>query len=94
MRPLQLRNEATLAAGGALAAAIASAAIAGGGGGLIGATLARLSSLREASWTEEQLKHGGLLLWARPWDELHERKAMDIMRDNGGRDVHAHGLAG
>lgn len=79
-----------LAAGGALGAAIAWAVIAGGGGGLIGATLAQLIGAREAKWVKEQMSHGGMLLWARVWDEGREKIAIDIMQKNGGRDVHAH----
>jgi hypothetical protein len=81
---------ATLASGGAFGTALATAALAGGGGGLIGAALARLIGAREASWTQEQMSHGGILLWARVWDEAMEKAAIDIMRRNGGHDVHAH----
>ncbi len=76
---------AVLASGGAMAAAIT-----GGSGGLLGAALAGLIGRREATWTEEQLKHGGLLLWARPWDDEHERSAIYILQRHGGHDVHAH----
>jgi hypothetical protein len=81
---------ATLASGGAFASALAAAAVAGGGGGLLGATLASLLGAREAAWTKEQLSHGGILLWARAWDMDREKKAIEIMQKNGGRDVHAH----
>lgn len=84
---------ATLASGGAFAAALLAAALAGGGGGLIGATLAELLGAAEADWTQAQMRHGGILLWARVWDAGDERKALDIMEKNGGRDVHAHTLA-
>jgi hypothetical protein len=79
-----------MAAGGALGAAIAAALVLGGSGGLIGATLAQLVGAAEANWLKDQMKHGGLLLWARVWDDMKERTAMDIMRKNGGHDVHAH----
>jgi hypothetical protein len=81
---------AVLASGGAMAAAIASAAVAGGGGGLLGAALAGLIGKQEATWTEQQLSLGGLVLWVRPWDSGHERQAVEIMKRNGGKDVHAH----
>lgn len=84
---------AVMAAGGALAAAIAAAALGGGGGGLIGVALARLIGDNEAREVQEQLKNGGLLLWARAWTPEKERDAMAIMTRNGGRDVHAHTAA-
>jgi hypothetical protein len=79
-----------MAAGGALGAAIAAALVLGGGGGLIGATLAQLVGAAEATWLKDQMRHGGLLLWARVWDDSKEHTAIDIMRRNGGHDVHAH----
>ncbi|MGJ0509685.1 MAG: hypothetical protein ACR652_21680 [Methylocystis sp.] len=83
-----------MAAGGALGAAIAAALVLGGGGGLIGATLAQLVGAREAKWLREQMSHGGLLLWARVWDEAKEQTAISIMQRNGGHDVHAHTAVG
>jgi hypothetical protein len=82
-----------LAAGGAVGAAIAAAIIGGGGGGLIGATLVQLVGAKEAQWLKDQMRHGGLLLWARVWDDAREKEAIGIMRRNGGRDVHAHTAA-
>lgn len=82
-----------MAAGGALGAAIAAALVIGGGGGLIGATLAQLVGAREAKWLREQMSHGGLLLWARVWDDAKEKTAISIMERNGGQDVHAHTAA-
>ncbi|WP_457796346.1 hypothetical protein [Methylocystis sp. S23] len=79
-----------LAAGGALGAAIAAALVLGGGGGLIGATLAQLIGSAEATWVRAQMEHGGMLLWARAWDEARERTAIEVMKRNGGHDVHAH----
>jgi hypothetical protein len=77
-----------LAAGGALGAAIAAALVLGGGGGLIGATLAQLIGSAEATWVKAQMEHGGMLLWARAWDEAKGRTAIEVMQRNGGRDVH------
>ncbi len=83
-----------MAAGGALGTAIAAALVLGGGGGLIGATLAQLVGAHEAKWLKEQMSHGGLLLWARVWDDAKEKTAISIMQRNGGQDVHAHTAAG
>jgi hypothetical protein len=82
-----------MAAGGTLGAGIAAALVLGGGGGLIGATLAQLVGSAEARWVKAQLEHGGMLLWARAWDEDKERTAIDVMQRNGGHDVHAHTAA-
>ncbi len=79
-----------MAAGGALGPAIAAAVVLGGGGGIIGATLAQLVGSAEATWVTAQIDHGGMLLWARTWDEAKERIAVAVMQKNGGRDVHAH----
>ncbi len=79
-----------LAAGGTLGAAIAAALALGGGGGLIGATLAQLLGSAEATWVKAQMAHGGMLLWARAWDAAKEHDALEIMRRNGGQDVHTH----
>lgn len=78
-----------LAAGGTLGAAIAAALALGGGGGIIGATLAQLLGSAEATWVKAQMAHGGMLLWARAWDEAKEKIAIDVMQKNGGHDVHA-----
>jgi hypothetical protein len=82
-----------LAAGGTLGAAVAAALALGGGGGVIGATLAQLIGSAEATWVKAQMSHGGLLLWARVWDDAKEKAAIDIMQKNGGQDVHAHSTA-
>lgn len=81
---------AIFASGGTLAAAIAGGAMAGGTWGLIGAALANLIGEHHAMYLQEQLKHGGLLLWVRTWDAEHEKKAKEILSKHSGRDVHAH----
>jgi hypothetical protein len=82
-----------VASGGTLAAAIAGAAIAGGVGGMLGTTLATLVGNRHARYIEEQLNHGGLLLWVRTWDAEHEKRAVEVLKRHSGRDVHVHELA-
>jgi hypothetical protein len=80
-------------AGGGIAA-IAAAAVAGGTiGGGIGAFLANLIGRRHADYINEQLKHGGLLLWVRVWDEAREKKAVEILKRHSGEDVHVHEIA-
>jgi hypothetical protein len=81
-----------VASGGTAAAALIAAALAGGGGGLIGAALAQFIEHRHAHRLQEQLDHGGLLLWVRTPVENDERRAIDILRAHGAGDVHVHDL--
>lgn len=83
---------AVVASGGSLAAAIVGAAVAGGSGGIIGGVLASLMDERHAKHLQEQLDHGGLLLWVRTRDQDHELKAIKILKKHSGHDVHVHGL--
>ncbi len=83
---------AIVASGGTLAAAITGAALAGGTGGLIGSILARYVGDHHARHLQEQLDHGGLLLWVRTRDAEHEKRAIEILRKHSGRDVHVHAL--
>ena len=82
-----------VASGGTLAATIVAAAMLGGAGGLIGAGLASMVGDEHAHRIQEQLEHGGLLLWVRTRDEAHEKRAVDILSKHSGRDVHVHALA-
>ena len=79
-----------LASGGTLAAAMAGAAAAGGAGGIAGSVLAALLGNERAKLVEEQLDHGGLLLWVRTWNDADEKRASDIMARHSGHDVHIH----
>ena len=81
-----------VASGGTAAAALIAAALAGGGGGLIGAALAQFIEHRHAHRLQEQLDHGGLLLWVRTPLENDERRAIEILRAHGADDVHVHDL--
>jgi len=78
------------AAGGPLTIAIAAVATAAGAGAVLGVALASLIGRRHAEFIENQLDHGGLLLWVRTWDAQEEDKAVKILNDNGARDVHIH----
>jgi hypothetical protein len=81
-----------VASGGTAAAALIAAALAGGGGGLIGAALAQFIEHRHAHRLQEQLDHGGLLLWVRTPADNDERRAIEILRAHGADDVHVHDL--
>jgi hypothetical protein len=81
-----------VASGGTLAAAIAAAVAAGGAGTLIGSVLAKLVGDQHAHRIQEQLDHGGLLLWVRTRDKEHEKKATEILSKFSAHDVHIHSL--
>lgn len=82
---------AIVASGGSLLAVIVGAAVAGGAGGALGAGLAKLVGDRHAENLQNQLEHGGLLLWVRTWDSGDEQRAVDILTKHSGHDVHVHG---
>jgi len=73
-------------------AAITAATFIGGAGALIGTVLAQLVGDRHAGHIEEQLRHGGLLLWVRTRDADHEKRATDILKKHSAHDVHTHEL--
>lgn len=83
---------AIVASGGTVLAAFAGAALAGTAGGLVGAALAKYVGDEHAHHIDEQLKHGGLLLWVTVQDPEHEKRAVEILKTHSGRDVHVHDL--
>jgi hypothetical protein len=83
---------AVVVSGGTLAAGIAAVAMAGGVGALIGTILAKWIGDHHANYLQEQMDHGGLLLWVRTWGVEDERRAVQILRSHSGRDVHVHAI--
>ncbi|MEM7226628.1 MAG: hypothetical protein AAF495_26890 [Pseudomonadota bacterium] len=81
-----------VASGGTVAAAIVGAVIAGGIGSAIGVALAKVIGDHHAGNLKDHLEKGGLLLWVRTKDGDHETRACDILKKNGGEDVHVHDL--
>lgn len=81
---------AIVISGGSLLAAIAGATVAGGVGAAIGSILTRIVSERQARYVQDQLEHGGLLLWVRTWNVDDEKRAVGILRKHSGQDVHVH----
>lgn len=81
---------AVVATGGTLAATIAAAVLAGGVGALMSAVPAKWLDDHHAHYLQEQLDHGGLLLWVRTWDAADEKRAVEILGKHSGRDVHVH----
>ena len=78
-----------MASAGVVAAAITGTAIAGA---LIGTVLARWLDQHHAEYLENQLEHGGLLLWVRTHTREQEETALRILIDHSGADVHLHKL--
>jgi hypothetical protein len=73
-----------------VAASIAAVAIGGTPGAAIGALLARRIGKHHRDYYEEQIRHGGILLWVRVTDPEKERLAVEILKGHSGRDVHVH----
>lgn len=81
-----------VASGGAIGAAILAAVLGGGGGAAIGSIFAGLLGKKHADYLNDQLEHGGLLLWVRTRDAEHEKRAVEILSRHSGQDVHVHGV--
>ena len=73
-----------------MAAAITAASLAGGAGGLIGSALASVVGAHHANHIQEQLEHGGLLLWVFLRDDEDEKRAKEILVKHSAHDVHVH----
>jgi len=84
---------AVVASGGTLAATITGAAVVGGAGAVIGSVLAKLVGDHHARYLQEQLDHGGLLLWVSSRDQAYEKRAVKILSKHSAHDVHTHKLA-
>ena len=74
-------------AAGPLAAALGGAALGAAGGGLIGALTGAGVPEEEATWYDERVRGGGILLTVVSRGRYDE--AMSIMREHGGRDYSA-----
>ncbi len=83
---------AVVASGGTVAFALLGAAAAGGLGGMVGAALARFLDRHHAKHLQEQLDHGGLLLWVATHSDADEERARAILRRGGAEHVHLHDL--
>ena len=78
---------AVLALGGTIAMILAGGTLGATGGGLIGAVLGEFMEEKHAAYIQEQLEHGGLLIWVRARDQCHESEATRIMRLHKADDV-------
>lgn len=80
------------ASGGVLAVTLGSALIGAEVGGFVGGMLGEFVENHHAQYLQEQLDHGGLLLWVRTTDDAEENTAKQILSLHSGRDVHAHAI--
>lgn len=70
---------------------VVAATVAGTAAAALGGMLASYIGAGHAADLEEKLRHGGLLLWVRTFDEDQERRAVEILERCSGDDVHVHG---
>ena len=79
-----------LASGGSLAVALSALLLSGAVGGGIGGLLAHTIAKHHTRSIAGQIASGGLLVWVNPRTRAQEEAAIDVLRRNGGRDVHVH----
>lgn len=77
-----------VASGGALAMVLLAAAAGGTIGGGLGAALAGAIGKSHADRLEQSIRQGGVLLWVAVTDGHEEVRASEVLRNNGGVDVH------
>jgi hypothetical protein len=83
---------AVVQAGGRLSLTLICAAFGAEVGGLVGRVLGEFIEERHVRYLEEQLSHGGLLIWVRISSEEQENLVRDILKRHSARDVHAQAL--
>jgi hypothetical protein len=79
-----------IAAGGTLAVTLTTAALTGGASSILGMLLGKYVGKKHAEYLENQLKHGGLLLWVHIREEQREKVAQEILKKHNAHDVHTH----
>lgn len=82
----------TVATGGAAALAAGLAAAAGLGVGAAGAALGSKAGQSGRHFLDEQLAQGGVLVWVRTRDPAAEQRALEILREHRGTEIHLHDL--
>lgn len=87
--PAVLAAGTVVASAGVVAAAVTGTAV---GGALLGTVLGHWMDRNHAQWLQEQLDHGGLLLWVRAPDAERQQKALSVLQKHSAHDVHLHKL--
>jgi hypothetical protein len=79
---------AFVATGGAAVVALIGAAAAGGGGAVAGNYIGHMLGRESAEPVEEQIKRGGIVLWALLRSADQEPRARDILSRHGADNIH------
>lgn len=79
-----------VASGGTVLNAIIAATAAGAVGAAIGTALASFIDKSYTEYIQEQLDHGGLLLWVHLRSPAMEEQALEILKKHAAQDVHIH----
>jgi hypothetical protein len=85
---------ATILTGGGVAAAVIGAAAAGGGASAVVNAVGRLAGNKHQEFFEDQIRHGGILLWVALREPDDEGMARLILERHGATDVHVHEAPG
>ena len=88
--PAVIAAGTVVASAGVVAAAIAGTAI---GGAVLSTVLARWIDKNHAEHLQEQLEHGGLLLWVNTATPEKREAAIKILTKHAATDVHVHNFA-
>ncbi len=88
--PAMLAAGTVVASAGVVAAAVTGAAV---GGAVLSTVLARWLDKTHADHLQEQLEHGGLLLWVNAATKERQETAVRILKDHAATDVHVHDFA-
>jgi len=73
-----------------MASALIAAIVAGSLAGGVGAVAAWWLTRHHDTYLDSQLRQGGLLLWVRTVDVVHEHRACQILTDAAAEHVHVH----
>jgi len=85
--PAVIAAGTVVASAGVVAAAIAGTAI---GGAVLSTILARWIDKSHADHLQEQMEHGGLLLWVNTATPEKQKSAVEILTRHSATDVHVH----
>jgi hypothetical protein len=83
-----LASGAIVATGGAAVVALIGAAAAGGGGAVAGNYIGHMLGREAAEPVEDQIRRGGILLWALLRSPDQEPRARDILSRHGADNIH------
>lgn len=88
--PAMIAAGTVVASAGIVAAAITGTAV---GGAVLSTVLARWMDQSHAERVQEQLEHGGLLLWVKAATPEKQDAAIRVLEAHGAADVHLHDFA-